>query len=225
VVFGREEEMLAPVRCWLEAQGMSVQCEVKTPWGYCDVVGCCLDETRVQKRLELRQLRQVRNHRLIEILWRLPDAESGCSMSLLDLINSMAHNVKKEKLATDLGFLVAGNFVQETRPNSFQKLNGWFPLQKHLVAVELKLARVSDVIAQANSNTHFAETSYAAMPKEVALRAASSRYEEFLEAGIGLLAVEPDSCTVLIEAGNRVAGDELLQAACVERFWAPQCRT
>ncbi len=43
-------------------------------------------------------------------------------------------------------------FIVRTDTQALQKINGWMPLQKRLVAVELKLSRVEEAISQAVNN-------------------------------------------------------------------------
>jgi hypothetical protein len=103
-----------------------------------------------------------------------------------------------------------------------QKLNGWMPLHKRLIAVELKLNRVEEAISQARNNLIFADSSYVWLPKKLALRVASRRIREssFLESGVGLLAVASAECEILIPSRHCSAKpDPVIQFYCVEKFW------
>jgi hypothetical protein len=96
------------------------------------------------------------------------------------------------------------------------------PLQNRLVAVELKLSRIEEALWQARSNLKFANESYVAFPAGVAgrIRLHAARWDEFFESGIGLLAIKPQSCRVLIQAKIRSSiKGKVIQMYCVEKFW------
>jgi hypothetical protein len=122
---------------------------------------------------------------------------------------------------TEVEKLVADRFVLQTHTGSLQKLNGWVPLQKRIVAVELKLMRVSEALCQAASNRAFATESYVALPWEMAHRLSKGpRVPDFDAAGVGILAVAHNTCRVMLPASARgIKTDLTLQMHCVERFW------
>jgi hypothetical protein len=113
-------------------------------------------------------------------------------------------------------------FVINTDSGELQRLNGWFPLHKRLVAVELKLHRIEEVMSQAQKNLSFATESYVALPKDVAARVSEkrARWAPFFENGVGLLSVTQRACNLLIPARRQPrAVDNVIQFCCVEKFW------
>jgi hypothetical protein len=106
------------------------------------------------------------------------------------------------------------------KADRLQRVNGWMPLQKRFIAIELKLKRVGEAMLQAENNLGFADESYVGLPKRLANRiAASDRRDDFYKRGIGLLAVTPNSCETLICSRRISAGNPVFQFCCVEKFW------
>ena len=95
------------------------------------------------------------------------------------------------------------------------------PLHKRLVALELKLSRVQDVLHQAIANLEFANESYVGLPMETASRLMrSSAISPFFKHGIGILGLNEENYRVLKSAEyDRQRGNPVLKAHCVERFW------
>lgn len=117
--------------------------------------------------------------------------------------------------------LVKDRFVHPAGDETFCKLNGWMPLHKRLLAVELKLTRIDDALHQAINNLGFADESYVVLPTDVAKRLTKSkRMPDFDERGIGILAVTPDGCRrVLPPRKQKPSTTNTTQAYSVERFW------
>lgn len=72
------------------------------------------------------------------------------------------------------------------------------PPLEYVVAVELKVRDIAGVIRQAKSNRHYANESYAAMPRERCIRMRQPTLERFLSAGIGLLRVDASGSVDLV---------------------------
>ena len=123
---------------------------------------------------------------------------------------------------TSVGQLVKKKFVVWTENDILTKQNGWHPLQKKLVAIELKMKRFEEALHQATTNKQLTVNSFVAMPIGPANRIArcATSCESLKNNGIGLLAVSPTKCERLIKP---IAGEvEVLipaQMQCVERFW------
>jgi len=220
-MFGLENQMAPSVVGWLQGQGLSVKQEFSVPWGICDLVGVKLNPRQVQKRLSYGQNRPVGPPLRLHILSKIPDMDSGLSITQKELQCELFGYLPNEILKTEIDHLVRLRFVTSPKQGQFQKLNGWAPLHRRIVAVELKLCRISEALAQASSNRTFTTESYVALPCALAHRVAKSgRADEFRRKGVGLLAVSQDSCRRVLSS-NSIDGisDEILQAHCVERFW------
>lgn len=226
MVFSYEREMLEPAARWLRDQGLMVKTEFPTPWGICDLVGCSLNKNRVRKRLNLRQTKPIGSLLRVHLLSLIPDEPDGRGIRIEDLHRVFGGYLDKERIGHEVARLVRDHFVEPTDFGTFYKVNGWMPLHKRLVAIELKLSRVDDAFRQAINNLGFADESYVAMPAQMARRLATHKtHARFKSKGIGLLAVDPGGCEVILKAVIRGARDDLVvQEHSVERFWLPHVR-
>jgi hypothetical protein len=224
--FGYEYEMVGPVERWLRSEGLFVKREFPTPWGICDLVGCSFNRENVRKRLELGQRKPIGPELRVAILSLIPEHESGRSITIRRLTSKFNGWLDEDRVALEVERLIKGKFVKKSTRKGFQRFNGWVPLHKRLVAVELKLRRVSEVFYQARGHLGFADESYVGLPLEVAQRLVDSKKKgEFVREGIGVLAVKPAGCEVLLSANlERADPDEILQIHSVERFWRSYAR-
>jgi hypothetical protein len=213
--------MAAPVFEWLRRNDLTVKTEFGTPWGICDMVGVRFRPSRVRLRLSYGQRYAVGPALRLHLLSEIPDQESGAVVTFGRLHAESFACLSADRLRSELGHLARGRFIASPRPGAYHKLNGWAPLHRRIVAVELKLSKVSEALAQARSNLAFATESYMALPMDRALRIAHEGHRAAISRmGVGLLGVSPTKCERLF-TGSRVVGasDEVLQAHCVERFW------
>jgi hypothetical protein len=219
--FKLESEMAPAVCEWLRRARLTVKEEFSLPWGICDLVGVSLNLNNVRKRLTLKQNKAIGPLWRVDLLRCIPDLETGRSISVQQLERVYGNRIPAPVITTEVEKLVADRFVLQTRRGNLQKLNGWVPLQKRMVAVELKLARVSEALCQAASNRAFATESYVALPWEMAHRLSKGvRVPDFDDAGVGILAVGQDDCRVVLPpSGRGIKADPTLQMHCVERFW------
>ncbi len=225
-MFKREFEMAPMAAAWMRSHGLSVKAEFVTPWGICDLVGVSFDEAHVQHRLRLGQTRAIGSIARAALLLQIPDVETGRSLSLPQLARRCASSLSTQRLEVETGRLVTDRFVLRSPRGRLQKVNGWMPLQRRLVAIELKLARVEEALRQAMSNRGFASESYVALPIDQARRVLARQERRLVEAGLGLLGVTRDSCEELIPAQlGVVRADAAVQLYCVEKFWRSKSKT
>ncbi len=224
--FQYEREMVEPATRWLRKQGLMVKSEFPTPWGICDLVGCSLNKHKVKKRLALRQKQPIRSELRVHLLSLIPEKEQGESVGVDDLYRVFEPYLDKERIELELHRLTRDRFVQPADARTFYKVNGWMPLHKRLVAVELKLSRIDDALHQAINNLEFAHESFAALPVDVARRIVTGkRKADFQAEGIGVVAVAPEGCRVLLRPAARHSRNDItMQAYCVERFWLPHLK-
>lgn len=220
--FSIESEMTEPAKAWLKSQGMSVKAEFLTPWGICDLVGVQFNPQNVERRLALKQRKAIGSVFRAAVLLEIPDVETSESVSISCLAAKCQKLMPSHELECELSQLVADHFVQRSSNGEFQKLNGWAPLHQRLVALELKLTRIEEVMRQALNNLAFASESYVGLPSELADRVAArpGRWAAYLNSGVGLVKVSRLGCETLI-ASSRLdsASGEALEMYCVEKFW------
>jgi len=219
--FKYESQMVMPAEQWLKSEGLITKKEFSTPWGICDLVGCSLDREKVRERLALGQRKPVGPQIRIIILSYIPDKEDNDSITLEDLQQKFASFFDESKIALEVDRLVKDKFVQITPCGEFQKINGWAPLHNKIVALELKLNRLSEVLSQAINNLELANESYVGLPLENAQRLIESKKKsEFAQRGIGIIGVNPIKCEVLLKPNPTKSNqNHILQMHCVERFW------
>lgn len=226
MTFSYEQEMLEPAAHWLRNQGLMVKAEFPTPWGICDLVGCSLNKRKVQKRLSQRQTRPIGSLLRVHLLALIPDQEDGGSVNTEDLHRAFAGYLDKERIGHELAKLVKDRFIETTDSKAFYKVNGWMPLHKRLVAVELKLSRIDDAFHQAINNLGFADESYVALPTQVAQRLVARKGDtRFKSTGVGVLAIDSSGCEVVLKAVVREEREDIIaQEHAVERFWLAYVR-
>jgi len=218
--FRYESEMTKPVEDWLLSQGMHVKREYPTPWGICDLVGCSLNKNKVRTRLNLGQKRPIGSQFRVLLLSYIPDKEKDEVVSFAELHRQFASFLDESFIEKELVRLIKDKFVQEVQPGIFQKLNGWFPLHKRIVAVELKLTRISEVISQAHSNLEFADESYVGLPYDNAKHLFTSRdRRQLAEKGIGIIGVHKEGIRVFLRSKFNGDPNPVSAMHCVERFW------
>jgi hypothetical protein len=219
--FLKESEMTPPVAAWLRGQRLAVKREFTLPWGVCDLVAAGLSESRVEKRLELRQRRVIGPLSRVGLLLVLPDVESGRGVTLRKLCEMFEGFFSADEIGSELAVLEANRFVYRRGRGSFQKVNGWMPLHERMIAIELKRERVDEALCQARRNKELTWESYVGLPTSVAEHVCNTRKRcDFESAGVGLLGVDSGAVKVLLEA-RRSGGvpDPAIEAYCVERFW------
>lgn len=220
--FRLEREMVPMVSSWLSSSGLIVSREFVTPWGICDLVGIDLHPDRVRHRIKLGQRLPIGSLTRTSILQHIPDEESGRGITVDHLREKLGVNTQIYiPLEEELKILEARRFVQVDCQGYIRKRNGWVPLQRRVVAVELKLNRVSDAFSQAQAHQVFADECYIAVPKMIATRLTTHhRSTGFQETGIGVLAVERHQCNVVLPAKPDSAHiDPTIQMHAVERLW------
>jgi len=221
MIFRFESEMAPSIRAWLERQGLLVKSEYPAPWGICDLVGVLLSKRRVRQRIALLQTHPLGPIARIRLLQLIPDAESGHGITVPRLIRELEGTLSSDRVLQELATLLKGRFTRISSSGTIQRMNGWAPLHRRIVAVELKLARPQEALSQAVSHLRFADDVYVALPSELAERTAgTARAELFIEAGVGILAVQRSTCKLVLRPkARRFHADPILQMHCVERFW------
>ena len=218
--FRYESEMTKTVEDWLLSQGMHVKREYPTPWGICDLVGCSLNKNKIRKRLNLGQKHPIGSQFRVLLLSYIPDTAENDVVSFTELHRQFANFLDKSFIQKELVRLIKDRFVREVQPGVFQKLNGWFPLHKRIVAVELKLGRIPEVLTQALNNLEFADESYVGLPYDKAKRLFASRDRmQIAEKRIGIIGVDSSGLRVFLRSKFEGDSNLVFSMDCSERFW------
>ncbi|MBN1359345.1 MAG: hypothetical protein JW993_02080 [Sedimentisphaerales bacterium] len=223
MAFQYENQMAEPAECWLREQGLMVKQEFPTPWGICDLVGCSLNKNKVRQRLARKQTKPIRSQLRVHLLSLIPDETDRATVTIKQLHEHFGGYLDRGRIELEVSRLARDRFIYEASPGTYFKRNGWMPLHKRLVAVELKLARIDDALNQAINNLGLADESYVGLPVDRAERLIESkRRHDFANKGVGILAVQRNGCKVVLRPRKqRPAGEKTVQAYSVERFWLP----
>jgi hypothetical protein len=212
--------MWIPATKWLVSQGCVFRREFQAPWGICDLVGLEWEQARVADRRIRRQNRQIGPPLSVAVLQLVPDETSKSSITVEALSARLGEPV--EVIERNLMSLARSRFVKRHGDASFTSSIPWAPLHRRIIAIELKLDRVGEAIAQARSHIAFATASFVGFPDVVAQRIVpTKRARELVEAGVGLLSVSAAGTRVLVQpsVNPSVRTDPVLQMYSVERFW------
>lgn len=218
--FEFEREMTPLVAQWLRDGGLAVRTEYPTTLGICDLVGVALDAAVGHERLRLRQRVPINDVRKLALLNAIATVESGRSTSIQALRTFAAEMLDVGDVEEAAAWLQKHGYVRATSGGSYQRRTTSGPLERRIVAIELKLHRVNDAVRQARARLAFATESLVGFPAERARTAATDCRNLLAATGIGLLAVSRDGCELLIQprpGSGHV--HPLMRAHCVERFW------
>lgn len=220
-MFDYESQMAKPAEGWLQSKGLMTKKEFALPWGICDLVGCSVNKTKARKRLRYGQSKSVSSQLRMMILSVIPDMDKGNSITHQKVRSHFEEFIDSTRIDLEIARLIKDRFVIGTSRNRLQKQNGWMPLHKKILALELKLARINDALHQAANNLEFADESYVGLPMQKAMQVVNGKKKtEFSKKGIGILGVSPQKCRVLLKSDSTKANpNKIMQAHCVERFW------
>lgn len=221
--FTKEHQLVDPVIRWLKAEQLNAKRELALPWGICDVVGVQLNQSSIRQRLKLGQRLSIGPPSRVFVLLHIPDEKEGHSIRPSTLEKKLGPILDVDTVRKDVEELQARKFVTETR-HGLQRLNGWYPLDKRICAIELKLSRVTEALQQAVRHFAAATECYVGLPSDIAKRVtAGTRSRQFRDLGIGILSVTHESCKVALKAARREPGEarptETQRMHLVERFW------
>jgi len=187
------------VERWLAEQGLIVRREFRAPWGICDLVACAFDKTSVAKRIALKQTAPIGNPLRAAVLSAIPNESDQNGISAAGICKRLGNPSATTFIEREIRLLLKGRYIVETPSGSFKSRCTWTPLHRRLVAVELKLSRIADVVFQAKQNREFASESFIAIPELASRRVmCGPRKEELQQAGIGLIEVS-DHCEVVMQ--------------------------
>ena len=215
--------MRAPIMHWLDTLGCMAKSEYSLPWGVCDLVGVQFQDAHAVQRLASGQTQSIDALELLELLDLVPSQGTRRAITLARVKRLLASARSPEQVDADIGRLMARRLLWFPRKNQVQRTARWDPLQGKIIAVEMKLSRISVALTQAQAHLAFAHEAYVALPYDVAKRALENRRrQEFVSRRVGLLAIRPNSVHVKITSHGRPSvarRHKSLQTQCSERLW------
>lgn len=213
-----EAHLAGAVLCWLGGQGMEQMEEFVTPWGVADVLGIRFNIDRVRARIAAGHLDPVGDAHAMHLLLSLPTG--GRPKRLSDVARKFEPLLGAVLFERAVRNLMRKRFVVQEGASLVRRTD-WMPYHEQLVAVELKLRRVDEALAQARRHKAITAESYVGMPAVIAERVAfTERRADFEAAGVGLLSVQDDICKVLISPDSSTKTVIEAQALCAaEACW------
>lgn len=191
-----EAHLAGTVLCWLGEQGLVQAEEFVTPWGVADVLGIRYNIDRVHARIAAGQMDPVSDTHAMQLLLSLP--KGGKPKRISDVARKFEPLLGQALFERAVRNLIRKRFVVKEGA-SLVRHSDWMPYHEQLVAVELKLRRVDEALAQARRHKAITAESYVGMPAVIAERIAfTERRADFEAAGVGLLSVQDGVCKVLI---------------------------
>lgn len=191
-----EAHLAGTVLRWLGEQGLVQMEEFVTPWGVADVLGIRYNIDRVQARIAAGHLEPVGDAHAVQLLLSLPSG--GKSKRIADVARRFEPLFGTVLFERAVRNLIRKRFVIQEGASLVRRTE-WLPYHEQLVAVELKLRRVDEALAQARRHKAITVESYVGMPAVIAEKVAfTGRRSEFEAAGVGLLSVQDGNCSVLI---------------------------
>lgn len=207
--FTSEAEMQAVCHDWLRCRYDVVGREFPLPWGICDLVAADFDRERLRGRWADGQRAPLGNRIRARVLisaarskgLRLTDTHPGSSRQSPVGLNAFDRS-------PDIDYLQRRGLLTTTATTAKSTLPFWAPCDRRIVAIELKLTRLAEVIRQAKRHRAFAHTVYIGMPLARAEAiACSDAVLPLLNDGLGLLGVSQDSCIELAQPLNEFPSD------------------
>lgn len=185
---------------WLGEQGIVQIPQFVLPWGVVDVVGIKPNLERLQARLAAKQTEALLESHAIEVLLSIPKRKK---IRIEDLRQTFEPTLGPNLFARAIKSLIKKHFAKQNE-DTLTRCTDWMPYHELLIAVELKLKRIDEALAQAKRHKAITPASYVGMPGLIAERILKSERKraEFQEAGIGLLSIENHVCTVQIKPSN-----------------------
>ncbi len=219
-----ESHLAGTVLRWLGEQGLVQLSEFVTPWGVADVLAIRPNLDRVNARIEAGHLDAVIDAHAMQLLLSLPAGAKAKRIS--DLARKFEPLLGQALFERAVRSLMRKRFVIQDGLSLRRRVD-WLPYHERLVAVELKLRRIDEAVAQARRNKAITAESYVALPAIIAERVAfTERRLGFEESGVGLLSVQDDICAELIPpdlSGKTVIEVQELSAA--EACWRVVLKT
>ncbi len=221
-----EKSLTSPVRAWMTGQGLLSQAEYRAPWGVCDLVGLRFTEAGVSRRIASGQRAPLGSLLRIELLAAILQHSKSSAPMTLARLRDIVDSECARGLEHELVHLERRRLVRRVGRGWSAGDLDWLPLHERIVAVELKLRRVSDALSQARNHVRFASERYVALPQKAAERALLTHGDAFRQAGVGILSVDSRDCAVILgtEAVLQLKHDLYEQVRCVERFWAKRLK-
>lgn len=201
--------------------------QFQTPWGIADLFAVKCDFDRVLMRRDLGQNVASTNDQDVMVLLAIPELMSAERTDERRLAKKFSYLLGETKVRSIIAALRRRKLIKVDADGAICRNTPWLPFHKQMWAIELKLQRVDEALAQARRHLKITPYSYVGLPPQIAERTAiSAKAEDFRESGVGLLSISATECSALIEpAGKPTCVDPVYAVAAAERCWGTYLKT
>lgn len=222
-----ETQLESSVWKWLRELGDIAVDQFQTPWGIADLFSMKCDLDRVLMRRDMGQVVACSNDQDIMVLLSIPEHAVGARTEVRQLVKKFSYLLGEAKVHSIVTTLKRRKYILVDSDGLISRNTPWLPYHTKMWAVELKLQRVDEALAQAKRHLKITPFSYVGLPPKIAERTASSdKAEDFRVSGVGLLSVSATECSVLIEpAGSQTCVEPVYAIAAAERCWGTYLKT
>lgn len=222
-----ESELESSAWRWLRGFADISVDQFQTPWGIADLFAVKCDFDRVLMRRDMGQNVASTNDQYVMVLLAIPELTSEERTDERRLAKKFSYLLGETKVRSIIAALRRRKLIKVDADGAICRNTPWLPFHKQMWAIELKLQRVDEALAQARRHLKITPYSYVGLPPQIAERTAiSAKAEEFRESGVGLLSISATECSALIEpAGKNTCVDPVYAVAAAERCWGTYLKT
>ncbi len=222
-----ESELESSAWRWLRGFADISVDQFQTPWGIADLFAVKCDFDRVLMRRDMGQNVASTNDQDVMVLLAIPELTSEERTDERRLAKKFSYLLGETKVRSIIAALRRRKLIKVDADGAICRNTPWLPFHKQMWAIELKLQRVDEALAQARRHLKITPYSYVGLPPQIAERTAiSAKAEEFRESGVGLLSISATECSALIEpAGKNTCVDPVYAVAAAERCWGTYLKT
>lgn len=222
-----ETQLEASVWKWLRGLAEITVDQFQTPWGIADLFAVKCDIDRALMRRDMGQDVASTSDQDVMVLLAIPELTSGGRTDERSLARRFSYLLGDTKVRAIIAALKRRKLIKVDGDGAIYRNTPWLPYHKQMWAVELKLQRVDEALAQAKRHLKITPFSYVGLPPQIAERTAeSAKAEKFRESGVGLLSISATECSALIEpAGQSTCVDPVYAVAAAERCWGTYLKT
>lgn len=212
---------------WLRGFADVAVDQFQTPWGIADLFAVKCDFDRVLTRRDMGQNVASTNDQDVMVLLAIPDLTSEERTDERRLAKKFSFLLGDAKVRSIIAALRRRKLIKVDADGAICRNTPWLPFHKQMWAVELKLQRVDEALAQAKRHLKITPYSYVGLPPQIAARTAdSTKAAEFRKSGVGLLSISATECSALIEPAGKVSCvDPVYAVAAAERCWSTYLKT
>lgn len=216
-----EEDLVSMLERDYVKEGYLAKRELGVGYGIADLVLVkkdLVDSSNCSTRINYNQVSTIPNVDYFKILKKIPDIHSdGAPVSTSCIVEEVRLS-KAFVQYNALKYLTENKFVLEISKNRYYKVNGWLPIAREVVAVEVKLKDWRRGYRQANRYKSFAHKVFLALPSSEAKKVDIDVLKECNVGLISYFAGENKKKILYAPRAEKVLNSHMCARA-LEYFW------